>query len=293
MWRIAVYHILVYYVGIVGKKFHFERQVIVINFMGNIFSIKNRIVADYFVKSRLGEYKRLIEFFLRKGFVFLTLSDYYNSYYSKNAKADEKIILFRHDIDTDPDLARKMFEIELAYKVPSTFYFRLSTIKGRFAREIKAGGSEVGYHFEEIASFAKKNKIHDRETLKKFYPEIRAIFISNFKKFQEEIGFKVNSVSSHGDFINRRLNVINYEILDQDTRKLSNILFEAYDLLPSFDDYLSDLPYPEFWKKNPYLSGDKKVICLLTHPRHWKSNPLLNTQANIQRLIEDILYRFS
>ena len=57
-------------------------------------------------------------------------------------------------------------------------------------------------------------------------------------------------MASHGDFVNRRLNIINHELLnDPAMRARCGIVCEAYDpeLLAHFDAYLSDRPYPQFY----------------------------------------------
>lgn len=62
----------------------------------------------------------------------------------------------RHDIDTDVGGARAFFEIEKALGIRASYYFRLSTIDRDLMREINSYGSEVGYHYEELATHAKR-----------------------------------------------------------------------------------------------------------------------------------------
>ena len=59
--------------------------------------VLNRIYADYIMGNRYKEYYDLLNTFYKEGFKFLTLNQFYNNQFCKN----DKIILLRHDIDTD------------------------------------------------------------------------------------------------------------------------------------------------------------------------------------------------
>jgi hypothetical protein len=73
--------------------------------------------------------------------------------------------LLRHEIAIDSDLktARAMFDLERKLDIRSSYYFRLSTGDIPFMRELEAEGSEAGYHYEEIATFAKCNGIRTKK----------------------------------------------------------------------------------------------------------------------------------
>ncbi len=256
----------------------------------NFKTISSRIISDYFVRDRFSEYEKLIEYFLDKGYNFLTLADFYSRCIEqRNFKG--KLVLFRHDIDNNLKNAWKLFKIEKNYKIKSTFYFRISTLDVKLAREINAYGGEVGYHFEEIASLAKRKHIKKPAIIKKHYPEIRKSFLLNLQSIEEKIGFKIRSVASHGDFVNRYLGVINYDFLDTETKHKAGVQFEAYDLLKYTDEYISDASYPEFWKKSPYVAEKANIICFLIHSYCWRSNLIENSKNNFKRLIEGLDYK--
>lgn len=124
-------------------------------------TIRNRIYADYFMPNRYSEYEKLLKIFLVNDFKFLTLYDYYKNRYGN----DEKVIVIRHDIDSDLKIAKKMFEIEKQLNIKSTYYFRLKTIDEEFMKELVKNNIEVGYHFEEVATYAKRNKIYSKEQI--------------------------------------------------------------------------------------------------------------------------------
>lgn len=147
-------------------------------------------------------------------------------------KDDTRIFLNRHDVDIDSKIARKMFQIEKKMGITSTFYFRLSTLDIDLMREINNYGSEVGYHFEEIATFAKQYRIKDKTGLKSHHKKIQKLFLENLSRIEESLGFKILSVASHGDFMNRALGCTNNEIIDEVLKQRARIDFEAYELVP-------------------------------------------------------------
>lgn len=61
----------------------------------------------------LENYKNMIELGLKKGFEFISYTDTYQE--------DRKDILWRHDVEFEPDIALKMAEIETMLGVKSTY----------------------------------------------------------------------------------------------------------------------------------------------------------------------------
>jgi len=252
-----------------------------------------RVYADYLAASRFEEYRRLIEASLGLGFRHFTIADLNAAIAANSIAAGEKIFVHRHDIDTDTTGARAFFEAEKALGVRSTFYFRLSTLDVPLMQEINAYGSEVGYHYEELATCAKRTGLDTGASALAHLNVIRADFERNFTEMQNALGFKIRSVASHGDFINRRLGVQNTPILqDMDLRSRLGIECESYDLalMSFFDAYLADdLPTRPYKRGSPFDAiKTKNHVCLLTHPRHWRTAPLENTSDNLGRIREEI-----
>lgn len=265
--------------------------------MGIIKSLYNRIYADYLMPSRLKEYEKIITTSLSEGYTHITLRDYYQSLI-EGTLTEKRYFIHRHDIDTDLRTTKKMFEIEKKHNVHTTYYFRMSTITPKLMKEIEAFGSEASYHFEEIASFCKKNNINSKEKALSKLDIIKEEFIKNTQQLEQKLGYKFKTVASHGDFVNRKLSLINNEITkDNSVRDKAKIVAEAYDsiLHNSFDAYISDKPYPKYYSPNNIFSeiGKSDVICMLSHPRQWETNFWVNTKDNILRLIEGIRFRLS
>ncbi len=247
--------------------------------------------------SRLEEYENIIIKCKQNGYHHLTISEYYSKLKSKNIEG-EKYFLHRHDIDTDVKTAKLFFEIEKKHNIKATYYFRLSTLDLNFTKEINAYGSEASYHFEEIATFCKKNKIKSKKKARQELSKITADFRRNFTTLENQLGYKLKTVASHGDFVNRKLNLINNEITDNlALRKELGIECETYDsiLKNSFNEYISDKIYPiHYYPKNIFdVIGKANIICLLTHPRQWNSNIKESIKDTFLRIYEGLKFKLS
>jgi len=259
-------------------------------------TVRERIYADYFAPSRLVEYRRLLERALTAGFDHCTVYELYTALSRPNPELNDKIFVHRHDIDTDCATARQFFEVEKQLGVKASYYFRLNTLDVRLMSEIHEYGSEVGYHYEEIATYAKRSGLRSGKDVLEHIGAIRHEFERNFLAVEKRLGFKVRTVASHGDFANRAMRLSNAVILeDKALRERLSIECESYDdiLMSFFDAYLSDAPPREYWRRGSPLEAvnTKRKICLLTHPRHWRTNILVNTLDNLTRLIEEFLWR--
>jgi hypothetical protein len=253
-------------------------------------TVANRVYSDYLMPSRLGEYESLLQLAQAAGYAQLSVRAFFRSL---AGAPPASAIVHRHDIDSDLRTAHKMFDIEARHGVTSSFYFRLSTLDFGLMREIEAYGSEASYHYEEVADFAKANHLKDADAVRRRFPEIQMAFLQNYERIQDKLAIKLSTVASHGDFVNRRLQVINHEILrDRGFRARCGIECETYDaeLLRQFDIYISDRPHPQYYHPiSPFAAlGQYKRICLLTHPVQWETNWLENTRCNVRRLVEEL-----
>lgn len=254
-----------------------------------IKKLVNRIYSDYLMPSRLGLYERLLEDAAEAGYRQLSVRDFL----PPPAAGRGPTLVHRHDIDSDVRTAAKMFAIEARHGVTASYYFRLSTLDIGLMREIEAYGSEASYHFEEVATFAKRNHIKDAHMLRSRFPLIQDQFRSNLQDIEQQLARKLVTVASHGDFANRRLKVVNHEILDDQVfRARCGISCEAYDaaLMHQFDLYISDRPYPQYFHPTSPTDalGRYSCICLLTHPVQWETNWAESTGCNVRRLVEGL-----
>lgn len=255
----------------------------------------NRIYSDYLMPSRLAEYEGLVQAARDCGYDQLSLRQFVQGMPADAACAKARTLVHRHDIDSDVRTAAKMFGIEARHGITASYYFRLSTLDFGLMREIEAYGSEASYHFEEVADYAKRHHLKTAQAVRLRFPEIREQFMRNLAHIEQTLGAKIHTVASHGDFANRRLNVINYEILqDPGFRARCGIACEAYDpaILQRFDLYISDRPPPTYYHPTAPRAalGRYHCICLLTHPVQWETNWGASTRTNMRRLLEGITW---
>jgi hypothetical protein len=264
------------------------------NIINKMKTLLDRLYSDYTMPSRLDVYEDFILAAKNAGYAQTSVRAFYKLLRDGRPIPD-KVVLRRHDIDTDLRTTRKLFEIEKRHGVMSSYYFRLSTLDFELMRDIEAYGSEASYHYEELATFAKQNHIMDANAVRARLPEIRANFVNNFQRVEQQFGRKMSTVASHGDFANRRLRLNNTEVLnDQQLRASCGIACETYDqcLLKHFDIYIADRPHPQYYRPIPPLDaiGQHRKIYLLTHPRQCETNWQENTKDNFLRFYEGLAW---
>ncbi|MBB6453299.1 hypothetical protein HNQ94_001747 [Salirhabdus euzebyi] len=251
-----------------------------------------RMHSDFFLPNRLGEYKKILQFAIDNGYEMHSISSFWKEI-NTGLNPKKRYFINRHDIDSDIKRARKIVEIEREIGIISSFYFRLSTLDFELMKEIEKSGGEASYHFEEIATYAKEKNIQSRDLLyeEEHMDRIRQDFKTHLHYLREVTGLPMRTVASHGDFANRKLNIINHELLSEDVRKELGIDLEVYD--DTFMQYVTsrhaDRFYPEFYYPSSPMEAIKngeKVIYFLSHPRQWGAAPLENAKQVWIRLYE-------
>lgn len=239
-----------------------------------------RIIRKLTQTSRLGEYKRILEYSLQEGYILTSLADWYEN----NFYPGKKVFLLRHDVDMNADCALEMFKIEQSLGVKSTFYFRWLTDKSRIIRQIAQAGFEVSLHYETLATYCRKKSIKSKASITE--ADLKCCFDILVKEkniFEKKYG-TIKTLSSHGAPRNRKMNTPNHVILNAGNRDLLSIYFETYDanIMNRIDKYISDssINTNHNWRNNLNPSDEIRnhttTICLLTHPQHWYYSPLAN-----------------
>lgn len=259
-------------------------------------SVLSRIYSDYFLPNRLGVYEDLICESLSAGYEHLTIPQFYELALKNSIPSNKKYFIHRHDIDTDAATAREMFCIEKKSGIKSSWYFRLNTMDPQLMNEIRNYGSEVGYHFEELSDVCKTKKIRSASEAEKHYTEMRGLFRSNLLSLEKKCGFRIRTIASHGDFVNRAIGLSNFAFITKELMHELGIDFECYDelLLKNYGTILSDMGYPDYYRPtSPFdaIKNNHPKIYLLSHPRHWRKDVFLNTTDNITRLIQGLKYK--
>lgn len=262
--------------------------------MSKLGTVGHRVYQDLLIRSRLGDYRALIESLQARGFRFVTMLEFANIVRDSNATT-ESLCVIRNDVDSGLRTARAMFEIDRSLGVHTTFYFRLSTWDAPLMRDIAVAGNEAGYHYEEVATFAKRHRIHDRAELERRLPEIRDEFAENLERYKALIGDYPKTLASHGDFVNRRVGLTNACLVNSEVRARFGVVAEGYDdwLVEPLDKRISDASAPQWWlPESPQtaLKSNPSSIYILVHPRQWRADRRDNVTLTVQRIVQGARY---
>ena len=258
--------------------------------------VRNRVYGDFVMPSRLAEYGQLLERALGSGYQICSVGGLWRQVLAGGLVPSQRYMVLRHDVDTDPETAEAMWDIDRGLGVETSYFFRLSTLAPALMADIAAGGGEASYHYEEFSFVAKRRRLRSRPEALAALPEARYAFAANIERLRARTGLPMRVVAAHGDFVNRRLGVPNSIVLaDAAFRTQVGVDLEAYDepYLRHLTKRHSDAPPPQLWEgKDPALMIEARVpvIAVLIHPRYWRANRVANTRDDVRRLLEGVRY---
>lgn len=257
----------------------------------------SRLYLDACPTDRLPDYYDLLQAVLAAGFQVESLYSFWKKLRNCELVYGQKHLLLRHDVDVSIQAARKMWNIERKLNVISSYYFRLSTLDSGLAREMEAGGCEVGYHYEELSSLIKRSGLTRPEEALRQVPQARAEFLRNIDRFRLDVKLPVRTAASHGDFANRKLHVCNTVILeDPGFREMVGIDLEAYDEVLRCDHVFSDVTRERapLWEPAApnFRSGPLgSQVYLLVHPHGWSKGAPALLADDVLRVWDEMRYR--
>jgi len=263
--------------------------------------LANRAYCDFLMPSRLDAYERLLGIAIDAGYEIVGVERFWSQVQVEPRVPEQdparRRLVLRHDVDTDPGTAAAMWRIERRLGVRSSYYFRLSTLDVSLARGIAEDGGEAGYHYEELATLAKRRGLRDADRVLALLPEARKLFARNLARLRALTGLPIVTAASHGDFANRVLDLPNWLLLaDMEFRESVGIAVETYDeaLTRHLSRRYSDTLRPRHWVPEspvPALRDREAAIQLLVHPRHWRANRRANARDDLERLRDGVAYR--
>lgn len=256
-----------------------------------------RVYQDFLMPNRLDDYRNLLEAAAENGYQMLSVEQWAALIEQRALQAHERYFVLRHDVDTDPTQMLLTIGIERVYKAQASYFFRLSTMDPRVVREVADAGFHVSYHFEELAAYAKEMRLTTGAQVQAKMPQIRRRFLINLSELRRRFALPMDIVCSHGDWMNRRLGIMNHAILaDPEFRIEAGIRHETYDaaLMAPMNAYISDQPAPVWWRPASPIEAVRQGVSplgLLTHPRQWRPS-ILNAHDIAVRTMEGLSYRF-
>lgn len=257
-----------------------------------ITSLWWQVYNQILIPNSWNEYRGILQSAQAGTYTFLRLDELADLIKQKAALPHPFIVL-RHDIDTDCKSALQFAKIEAKLGIKASYFFRRKTWIIKYIEVIAGLGHETGYHYEELATYAKNQHLKQARVLESRLEEMRAILSTNLHNLRKDI--PINSLASHGDFANRKLGLTNCMLASNEVwRTDMGISYEAYDpwLLAAYQNHVSDKPYPQrFYPKSPqsYIAA-KQSFLFLSHPRWWQPNPAANLCELWDRIKDQITW---
>lgn len=252
-------------------------------------------------RDRREEYAGLLRAARDAGFELISLAHFHALSTAASAPPGRWLAL-RHDVDICDPAGNEAFRaIELEVGARSTFYFRWSAVEAHehLIRRLLRDEFEVGYHFEEAATVAKRYALASRPAVEARRDEIADMMRRNCETFRERWNPDLASISSHGDWANRRLGFANNEFVTPELLAACGLQFEAYgdEILGRVAAYVSDVARPPQEWTGGYglieaLGDGRAPICMLTHERRWHVNRKASAAADVDRLRDELAYRW-
>ena len=130
---------------------------------------KEKYQFDYFT---LKNYQRLVALAIDRGFYFISYTD--------DFLEERKDVLWRHDVEFEPDIALKMAEIEYSLGAKATYFFQMHSPYynlfdphyTKVFNKIKSLGHNVGLHFDShYYGIDNENQLNEYIELDKIYFE--------------------------------------------------------------------------------------------------------------------------
>ena len=258
--------------------------------------VRSRVRSDFLMRSRLDRYQLLLEAALGAGYRILPVGAFWRQVNGTDAQPAGRYLVLRHDVDTDPHTAAVMWGIDRTLDVQGSYFFRLSTVSRTLIADIARGGGEPSYHYEELATVAKRRGLRRPADALAHLTEARELFSSNIGRLRASTGLPMRVVASHGDFVNRRLGIANWVILDSpEFRRQLDIDLETYDeaFLSRLPSRHIDAPPPRHWEPTDPLDAiraGEPIISMLIHPRQWHADRMVNARDDVQRIFEGLRY---
>lgn len=215
----------------------------------------------------LANYERLVALAVEKGYNFISYTDEFIE--------NRKDMLWRHDVEFEPDVALKMAEIEHKYSVKATYFFQIhSPFYNIFDKhytdvfhKIYALGHDVGLHFDSHFY-----GINDEAQLNKYIELDRTYF-------EAVMGVKIKTYSFHNTtpFTQSCLKPMYGGLINV----YSSHFKEKYS-------YCSDsLGYWRFDRLEEVLNDDNiQHLQVLTHDANW-TEEVLSPRKRVRKFVYD------
>jgi hypothetical protein len=224
-------------------------------------------------RSRVAEYRSLLQTAIGHEYALVPVERFLHD---PELQRLPRVLILRHDVDQHPRSSIPLAECERSLGVRSTWYLRWRTADPDVIGELRALGSEVGFHYETLTrrllgrSPAGVEAAHDPALIDDCRAELRSEIVA----FAELFG-PLRSIAAHGD--SRVAGVSNVVLAEgEGLADLgvydANIAMRRHRL----GCWLTDLSAAEgSWgngaRPGELLSAHVSPIQCLVHPNNWAS----------------------
>lgn len=219
----------------------------------------------------LENYKRLIQIAKDKGFVFILHKDKYME--------ERKDIIWRHDVEFEPDIALKMAKIENELCVQTSYFFQLHSPYYNIVdphyrnifHKIKDLGHHVGLHFDSAYwGITNENELNEYINIDKIYLE-------------KNLGVTIDTFSFHNT------TPFTHSCLQYQYAGLINVYSSFFK---EKYNYCGDsLGYWRFDRLEDVLNDEcVDHLQVLTHDANW-SNTILSPRKRFARAMQEHAFR--
>ena len=215
----------------------------------------------------LANYDRLVAMAVEKGYHFISYSDEFVE--------GRKDVLWRHDVEFEPDVALKMAEIEQKYGAKATYFFQIhspyynifDSHYSEVFHKIYALGHYVGLHFD-----SHYYGICDEAQLNKYIELDRSYF-------EAVLGVKINAFSFHNT------TPFTHTCLALEYGGLINVYSSHFK--EKFNYCGDSLGYWRFDRLEDVLKDDSiQHLQVLTHDANW-TEEVLSPRKRVHKFVYD------
>lgn len=224
-------------------------------------------------RARWREYEGYLRLARDRGFDVISLEDWLLT-----PSRDARVVILRHDVDQDPHSARRMWAVEQAFGVRSTYYFRWSTFDPAVVAEIKNAGFGVGLHHETLTRYAIEHSLRSpHDVTPGVLARCRAELGVEIERFKQLAG-ACDTVAAHGDRRAHLIGATNRALLDGERLAAYGLRAsaDAPEAVARCDRWVTDgNGAPTAWANGlslpQALSSSARVVMFNSHPNHWRA----------------------
>ena len=239
-------------------------------------------------RGRRHEYERLLRAVVQERYAVVPLGRFLDD---PGARAPERVLILRHDVDQRPVSALETAAVEHALGISSTWYFRWRTADPDVVAAVRSQGGEVGLHYETLTRRVLREGLPPEGDLQPMLESCRRELQEEVEAFAALFG-PIAGIAAHGD--TRVPGVRNVALVEGVGPERFGVGHDANLSLREhrLGTWLTDRSAAAgAWSDDQdperlLAEGVSPILCL-THPNNWVSGPALWRDRLLTALLPD------